>query len=84
MSKLVLIHDVLGTARSLFGTEICRHCVRMLRLAIHGRGEYIVPRCPRCGLAVDSRKIPDWRRTDIMNCRLISDAFRLERSKRDW
>lgn len=82
MSKLVLVHDVLGLARSRFGVEVCHHCVRMVRLAIHGRGEYVVPRCGRCGLLVDSRKIPEWQRTDVLNCRLISDAFRRERVKK--
>lgn len=67
MRKLLSRRDINGTANRLFGYGICRHCVNMLCRAIEGRGEYVVPRCPRCGLTVDSRLIDRWQRQNILN-----------------
>lgn len=67
--------DVQGLARRLFGDGICRHCVSMLRLAVERNKEYIVPRCGRCGLAVDSRKITKGERVCIVQSRLFSDTW---------
>lgn len=59
--------DIRGLAWDLYGCQICKHCVRMLCHAIEGRGEYIVSRCGRCGLEVDSRKINEFRRANILD-----------------
>lgn len=75
MKRRLLICDVNGLARHTFGAAICRHCVHMLRLAIIGRGEYVVPRCGRCSLAVDSRIITPGRRADILATRQMIDIW---------
>ncbi len=73
--KTLTRHDVRGLACNTYGYEICKHCINMLCRAIEGRGEYIVMRCERCGLAVDSRKIDRWKRAYMLESKARYETF---------